>query len=95
MKPDLMHLACAACGWVIPNDLALGVIEQHFATEHPEHVKDDGSPKVSFEMVACCTKCDDKLPLFATFDRGDHWEHHYNCERCHRNYRIDQSKAAS
>jgi hypothetical protein len=94
-KPDLMHLSCAVCGWVIPADLSLGVVEQHFVTEHPEHVKEDGAPKIDLEMVAVCTKCNEKMPIFATLDEGDHWTHTYNCEPCGRSYTINQNKAES
>lgn len=94
-KPDLLHLACKHCGWVIPEDITLGMVSEHFRTEHPEAVKEDGEPKIDLDMVACCIKCNDKMPLFAKFDQGDHFELHYNCERCRRTYRINQNKDAA
>lgn len=93
-KPDLLKLSCATCGFVIRDSaLSIGVIAAHVETEHPEQVKEDGSPDVQLAMVAVCTKCDEVLPLFATIDQGDHFEHHYNCERCHRSYKIKQGKS--
>lgn len=94
-QPDLLHLACKYCGWVIPKDLTLGVIAEHFRTEHPEAVKEDGKPKIDLDMVAVCTKCHEKMPLFATLDEGDHWRHTYNCEPCRRSYTINQNKSAA
>jgi hypothetical protein len=92
-KPDLMRLACETCHFVIrDNNTPLGVIAAHVETEHPDQRKDDGEPDVRLEMVACCTKCGDVMPLFASLDQGDHYDRHYTCERCHRGYMIKQAK---
>lgn len=93
-KPDLLHLSCETCGFVIrDNSTPLGVIQAHVETEHPEQRKPDGELDVRLEMVACCTKCGATLPVFAKIEQADHFDIHYNCEPCHRGYKIKQAKS--
>lgn len=82
---DPMRLACVHCGWRPGDDLTIGVAAQHFETEHDT---DD----VKFELVVVCDRCDRVMALFATLDQGGHFDHHYQCEPCHRGRVVKQRK---
>lgn len=85
MSKDVFALACQHCGWRPDSNLTMSVAAQHFETEH-----DTTEPK--FELIVVCDRCDRQMDLFATLDQGDHFEHHYQCEPCHRGRRLKQRK---
>lgn len=74
--------------------MTMGVLRAHFEIEHPESVKEekDGELDIRMDMIVVCPRCDRTLPLFASLDKGDHFEQHYHCNDCHRGYVINQAK---
>ena len=92
MSAANLRLACRACGWRPDNSLTLGVIEAHVLTEHPEQVKEDGSPRIDMTLVVLCPRCDVKMPRTRSIERTGHRELHYDCPACHRSYMVRQRR---
>lgn len=93
---DFLKLACQACRWRPDPTQPMGLVRAHFVSEHPELVKEDGSPDMRLDMVAVCPRCDVEIPLFRSIDLGsDTVELEYVCQRCHRGYGVTQNKQAS
>ena len=85
---QLMHLVCQPCRWRPDKDQTVGLLEAHVATEHPEQVKEDGSPDVRLDMAVICPRCEIEVPLASTIVRADYVLYRHDCPRCHRSYRI-------
>lgn len=82
--PRGMVLQCRHCTWIPSDDVTMGVVVAHFATE-PDH--DNG--KIAFNLVVLCPRCDKPMQ----YDRTIHPDRdQFSCPApCYRTRTINRN----